>query len=44
MSCDCKNEGPPSIPFVAYESKMTRNERHIKRLIIVLKVEMSIHD
>ena len=36
MPCDCKNEGVPSIPFVAYESEMTRNERHIKRLIVAL--------
>lgn len=38
MSCDCKNEGAPSIPYIAYESEMARNERHIKRLIIALIV------
>ncbi|MDE7194431.1 MAG: hypothetical protein K2O14_10720 [Oscillospiraceae bacterium] len=41
MPCDCKNEGVPSIPFVAYESEMTRNERHIKRLIVALIVAVA---
>lgn len=41
MPCECKNEGTPSIPFVAYESEMTRNERHIKRLIIALIVAIA---
>lgn len=41
MSCDCKNEGAPSIPYIAYESEMARNERHIKRLIIALIVAVA---
>lgn len=41
MSCDCKNEGAPSIPYIAYESEMVRNERHIKRLIIALIVAVT---
>ena len=41
MPCECKNEGAPSIPFVAYESEMTRNERHIQWLIIALIVAIA---
>lgn len=41
MSCDCKNEGAPSIPYIAYESEMARSERHIKRLIVALIVAVA---
>lgn len=41
MPCDRKNEGTPSVPFAAYESEMTRNERHIKRLITALIVAVA---
>ena len=41
-SCNSSSKAPASVPYVAFESSMSRAERIIKRLVITLIVTIAL--